>query len=441
MAERFVNVDRHSPMLLPPDLREWVPEDDLVHFVISAVDAMRLPSLRINERGAGSPQYPPTMLLALLLYCYANGIFSSRRIERASWRDLAVRYLTGDTHPDHDTICAFRRANAAAVAEAFAELLQLASEMGLVKVGTLSVDGTHILANASRHKSVRYDRAGEVERMLRQDIQELLAEAERQDRANEPDEQSLPEEIGRREKLCEKLLEARRRLEERVGAETEQQPQEHGAPKEKPKKHKVRKRRTLEERQINLTDGDSGLMRKSRRDGYTQAYNAQAVVDTEGAQFVLATAVLSTPSDANQLEPALQGVSPSLGKVSRLLADGGYLNADAIEAIQAKGIEVYVAISDEEHNVRRYDYRPPRDKPQKRVTDPRLVTMREKLSTPDGRRIYRRRASTVEPVFGTIKAAMGFRQFLLRGLAKVHLEWQLVCLAYNLRRFHALTTA
>ena len=164
-------------------------------------------------------------------------------------------------------------------------------------------------------------------------------------------------------------------------------------------------------------------------------------MDTEGAQFVLATAVLQTPSDANQLEPALQGVSPSLGSVSRVLADGGYLNADAIEAIQAKGIEVYVAISDEEHNVRRYDYRPPRDRPLKRVTDPRLVATREKLSTPDGRRIYRRRAATVEPVFGTIKAAMGFRQFLLRGLAKVHLEWQLVCLAYNLRKFHALTTA
>ena len=123
MAERFVNVDRQTPMLVPPDLRQWVPEDDLVHFVISAVDSMRLPSLQINEKGTGSAQYPPTMMMALLLYCYANGIFSSRRIERASWRDLAVRYLTGDTHPDHDTICAFRRANAAAVAEAFAELL------------------------------------------------------------------------------------------------------------------------------------------------------------------------------------------------------------------------------------------------------------------------------------------------------------------------------
>ena len=219
MAENFVNVDRDTPMLLPADLRQWVPENDLVHFVISAVDSMSLPSLQINERGSGSAQYPPTMMLALLLYCYANGIFSSRRIERATWRDVGVRYLTGDTHPDHDTICSFRRSNAAVVAEAFSELLRLASEIGLVKVGTLSVDGTQILANASRHKSVRYDRAGELERKLGHDIQELLAEAERQDREDQPDDQALPEEIARREKLREKLLEARRRLEERARAE------------------------------------------------------------------------------------------------------------------------------------------------------------------------------------------------------------------------------
>jgi len=428
-------------MLLPADMRQWVPEDDLVHFVISAVDSMRLPSLQSNERGSGSAQYPPTMMLTLLLYCYANGMFSSRRIERATWRDVGVRYLTGDTHPDHDTICSFRRSNAAVVAEAFSELLRLASEMGLVKVGTLSVDGTQILANASVHKSVRYDRAGDLERTLRQDIQELLAEAERQDREDQPDDQALPKEIARREKLREKLLEARRRLEERNRAEGSGRPNQPGSSNEGPPSRKRRKRRPLDEQQINLTDADSALMRKSRRDGYTQAYNAQAVVDAEGSQFVLATAVARTPSDANQLEPALQAVPSSLGTVSCVLADGGYVNAEAIETIQRKGVEVYVAITDEEQNVRRYEYRVPRTKPPKRITDPRLVAMREKLSTPQGRRIYRRRATTVEPVFGTIKAAMGFRQFLLRGLERVQLEWKLVCLAYNLKRFHVLTTA
>jgi len=185
MAERLVNVDRDTPMLLPVDLRQWVPEDDLVHFVIEAVDSMHLPSMGINRRGTGSEQYPPRMMMALLIYCYANGIFSSRRIERATYRDIGVRYLSGDTHPDHDTICTFRRENAAVVKEAFVEVLRLASEMKLLKVGVVSVDGTHIRANASKHKNVRYDRAGQLERQLREDVEELLRQAENQDRQDE----------------------------------------------------------------------------------------------------------------------------------------------------------------------------------------------------------------------------------------------------------------
>ena len=157
-----MNVDRDTPMLLPVDLREWVPGEDLVHFVIEAVDSMQLPSMAVNRRGTGSEQYPPRMMLALLVYCYCMGVFSSRRIERATYRDIAVRYLTGDTHPDHDTICAFRRQNGLVVKEGFVEVLRLAAEMKLLKVGTVSVDGTHIRANASKHKSVRYDRAGEL---------------------------------------------------------------------------------------------------------------------------------------------------------------------------------------------------------------------------------------------------------------------------------------
>jgi len=156
MATRFVNVDKNTPMLLPPDLRDWVPQEDMVHFVIEAVEGMRLNTLKVNRRGSGSQQYPPKMMLGLLIYCYANGIFSSRRIERATYRDVAVRYLTGDTHPDHDTICTFRRENFEAVGEAFLQVLQLAGEIGVLKVGTVSIDGTHILANASRDKNVRF---------------------------------------------------------------------------------------------------------------------------------------------------------------------------------------------------------------------------------------------------------------------------------------------
>jgi len=435
MAERLVNVDRDTPMLLPVDLREWVPGEDLVHFVIEAVDSMQLPSMAVNRRGTGSEQYPPRMMLALLVYCYCMGVFSSRRIERATYRDIAVRYLTGDTHPDHDTICAFRRQNASVVKEAFVEVLRLAAEMKLLKVGTVSVDGTHIRANASKHKSVRYDRAGELERQLRADVEELLQKAEQQDRQDEVDGQSLPEEIARRERLREKMLEARRRLEERAATEA------RGKGSDKPQGGGKAGKGPRAEQQINLTDPDSQLMRKSKRDSYQQAYNAQAVVDADGSQLVLAKDVLRTPSDANQLEPAIEAVPESVGEVEAVLADGGYVNADSIERVEKRGIRAYVAISDEEQNVRRYDYRPPRERRRKVVKDPRLIAMREKLRTEEGGRIYAKRAQTVEPVFGIIKAPLGFRQFLLRGLGKVRIEWDLVCLAYNMKRLYNLKTA
>ena len=200
MAERLVNIDRDTPLLLPPDLREWVPEDDMVHFVIEAVERMTLPSLKINRRGTGSEQYPPRMMLALLIYCYAQGIFGSRRIERATYRDVAVRYLTGDTHPDHDTICTFRRENLEALSEAFLGVLQLARQMGVLKVGAVSVDGTHVAANASKDRNVRYDRAGELDEQLQKDIAELMERAERTDQEDEEDGRKLPDEIARRDR-------------------------------------------------------------------------------------------------------------------------------------------------------------------------------------------------------------------------------------------------
>ena len=205
MSIRFVNVDRDSPMLLPVDMRSWVPEDDLVHFVLEAVDAIPLSRFRVNTRGTGSRQYPPRMMLALLVYCYANGLFGSRRIERATYRDIAVRYLTGDRHPDHDTICKFRRENFSAVSAAFLEILKLACELKLLKVGTISVDGTKLKANASKFRSVRYDRVCELERQLELDIAELMRRGEEADSSDEADGQRLPGELAHRQKLHERM--------------------------------------------------------------------------------------------------------------------------------------------------------------------------------------------------------------------------------------------
>src|SRR6516165_7021425 len=201
MAERFVEVDRNTPMLLPADLRDWVPEDDLVHFVLEAVRTLPTGQLALNERGTGYAQYPPSMMLALVIYCYANGIFSSLRIERATYRDLGVRFLTGDTHPDHDTICGFRRQNAALIAQFFVRVLELARELKLLQVGTISVDGSRIRANASKHQGVSYPRAGQLIQQLEQEVRELLAKAERADSQGEVDLANVPAELAKGQAL------------------------------------------------------------------------------------------------------------------------------------------------------------------------------------------------------------------------------------------------
>lgn len=461
MAERLVNVDRQTPMLLPVDLREWVPEDDLVHFVIETVNSITIPALKVNRSGSGSAQYPPRMMLALLIYCYAQGTFSSRRIERATWRDIGVRYLTGDTHPDHDTIAAFRRNNFEAMSQAFVEVLRLARQMGVLKVGKVSVDGTHIRASASKNRNVRYDRAKELEAQLEADVKELLAKAEEADRTERDDDRRLPKEIAHRERLRKKIAQARADLErqakeqaERERAERERadlerknkenRPAEESGSGSPPKSRRRPPRQPVprDEEQVNLTDSESRLMRKSKRSGYEQCYNAQAVVDAEGSQLVLAGHVSQCASDAGELEKAVEAVPAEAGEVSAVLADSGYVNTEAWDRLEQQGKSLYISVGRDERR-RRYDFRP-RDaveKPPREVKDPRLVAMREKLQSEEGRTIYSKRQQTVEPAFGIMKHVMGFRQFLLRGLEKVNGEWSLVHLAYNMKRLYALRTA
>jgi len=451
MAHRFKKADRNTPMLLPPDLREWVAEDDLVHFVIAAVERLPLCSFAVNHKGSGDEQYPPHLMLALLIYCYANGIFSSRRIERATYRDVAVRYLTADTHPDHDSICAFRRNNLEAIAQAFVEVLELARELQLLQVGVVSVDGTHLKANASRDKNLTYERAQQLRTQLRAEVNELLQRAEQADQKDE-DPQKLPQEIARREKLLEKMeaacaqLEARaqaRAEAERAGyerklAEREQrEPSRKGPPLKPPGATGPRPRE-----QINLTDADARIMRKSQRESFSQSYNAQVVVEAGGSQLIVGQRVSNCASDAGQLEPDLDSIPASLGQPHTVLADCGYSNAELFKYMgqQRPELELYVSVRREDAQAPpRYDYRPRNKiKPKRKLSDPVLCAMADKLSTPEGQRMYRRRACTVEPVFGIIKAVLGFRQFLLRGLSKVTGEWNLICLAYNLKRLHRL---
>ena len=455
MNPRMVNVDRQTPMLLPPDLREWVPADDLVHFVIEAVESMKLSTLAFNRRGSGSEQYPPKMMLSLLIYCYANGIFSSRRIERATWHHLAVRYLTGDTHPDHDTICKFRRENFEAIKEAFVGVLQLARQMGVLKVGTVSIDGTHLKANASKSRTVRYDRAGELDRQLEGEIVELLKKAEQCDQQDGDDGQRLPEQIARRTKLREQIQQARAALEGQAKARAQAERPEYERKLAAYRACKTQRRWGGPQRtpmppgdevkpgdSINLTDPDSRVMRKNAGESYQQSYNAQATVDADGTMLMLAAHVITAPADFGHLETGVQKVDPSLGSVKAALADAGYLKAESIAALEQQGVDVYVAVTREQNRADgRIDLRRSQDKPRRMISTPIVQAMHAKLNTQEARQMYRKRRQSVEPVFGIIKSAMGFRQFLLRGLANVSGEWSLVGLAYNFKRLWRLRQA
>lgn len=454
MSGRFVVANRDQMSLLPYDLRDWIPQDDLVHFVIAAVESIPVHRFRVNQRGTGDQQYHPHMMLALLIYCYANGIFGSRRIERATYRDIAVRFVCANTHPDHTSICRFRRDNPEAFAEAFLTVLQLAAELKLLRVGTISVDGTKLKANASKDKSIRYDRAGELEEQLKLDIKELTDKAEAADQSDEADLQKLPEEIARREKLLEKMQEARKNLEERARARQAQEQAQYekklsqwhdnGQQGNKPSAPKSKPTPEPKE-QTNMTDGDSRLMRKNSRSEFQQAYNAQAVVDADGTQLVLGCRVSTCASDANELVPDVSAIPKSIGKPSCVLADSGYASGDQVHAVEQERIDVLVSVhSESKEHTRKYDFRPrdkvkPKEKKDGAHTQEWVKRMAEKMETPAAKALYKLRKQTVEPVFGIIKQAMGFRQFLLRGLDNVESEWRLVVTAYNIRRLFALT--
>ena len=458
MAAKFVNIDRNTPMLLPPDLRDWVAENDLVHFVIEAVERLPLELFKVNHRGTGDAQFPPHMMLSLLIYCYANGVFSSRKIESATWRDVSVRYLTADHHPDHDTICTFRRRNFKAIAEAFVDVLELARQLQLLKIGNIALDGTHIKANASIDQNITYKRAVEIREQLRLDIEELMQQAEKADREDE-ELQKLPKEISRREKLAAKLDGAMEELRERAARRDADAKTQYEKKLEKRRRYqeetgKKPKGRTPKEpaygpenseEQCNLTDADARIMRKNKRAGYTQSYNAQAAVDADGSQLIAGAHVSQSPSDSGELEPGINCIDARTGKPESVSTDAGYVNADMIEKIETEhGIEVYCSVHREDaHSERRYDYRPKKatGRATKKIRDPRLIRMRDKLRSDEGKAIYSRRNHTVETAFGIIKEVMGFRGFLLRGHQKVTGEWNLVCLSYNLKRLHNLKRA
>jgi transposase len=458
MPARFVNVDRQTPMFLPCDLRDWLPAEHVVHFILDAVEQLPLNHFHVNARGTGSEQYPPAMMLALLIYCYATGRFGSRTIEAATYSDVAVRFICANQHPDHDSICTFRTTNEPAFVAAFTHVLHLAHQWRLTQLAGISVDGSKIAANASKHAAVSYQRAGEMIAQLELEVQELLTRAKQADaQETKTPELDIPAELRRREHRVAALQRARQVIEERARQlAAEQQPeyeakvaarQAQRAAGQKPRgKAPVPPSPTPEPKaQYNFTDPESRIMKAGNGSHFEQAYNAQAAVD--GAMLIVGARVSDAPNDKQELPASVAMISPVVAaEVKNVLADSGFYSEAAVAAVEsrpvgngaASGVTVYAAVAKTSHHKTVADLLPQPEPPAPGPDATAKDRMAYRLKTAVGQALYRLRKQTVEPVFGIIKEVMGFRRFMLRGRAKVSLEWTLVCLSYNLKRLFTL---
>lgn len=447
---RFHPVDRQTGYLLPPSVDDWLPEGHLARFIVEVIDGLNLSALEKAYAGRGSTAYHPSVLLGLLVYGYANGVFSSRKIERASYDSIAFRFIAAGTHPDHDTLASFRRRFLDELAGLFVQVLEMAREMKLLKLGTICLDGTRIKANASRHSALSHGHIEQLEVQLTAEVKSLLAQAEQADQSAVPDGMDLPAEIARRQARLDAMAAAKAKIDARAKvrfekeqaefearvARREQKARESGKPPGgKPPKPPVAGPKAQD--QINLTDEASRIMPVAGG-GFDQAYNAQAAVDT-ASLLVVAPAVTQAANDKEQVVPMLAQLAAlpdALGQVEQLLADTGFYSAKNVQACQAQGIDPFIAVKRDEHH----------PAPHERFTEPAALpadatpaqAMAHKLKTQSGRALYALRKQTVEPVFGIIKSVMGFRQFSLRGLKQVAGEWTLVCLAWNLKRMAVL---
>ena len=451
--DNFRTIDRQTGFLLPPSVDEWLPEKHLARFVVEVVDGLDLRALSGSYRGSGSKSYHPRLLLGILVYGYATGVFSSRKLERATYDSVAFRFIAANDHPDHDTIATFRRRFLKDIERLFVDVLLLAREMGLLKLGKVGLDGTKIHANASRHSALSHERAGKIEVQLKAEVAELMAKAEAADKADIPDGMSIPEELALREKRLKKLAEARCKIEARAKERFERERADHEAklaartektkatgkkPGGRPPAPPAEGPQLTD--QINLTDEDSRIMPVAGG-GFEQCYNAQAAVAT-GSLLVVAADVVQAPNDKQQIEPMLDkiGALPEeLGKAETLLADTGYFSAGNVEACAKAGTEPVIAMGRQPHHpplAERFEKTP--EAPENPTP---VESMAHRLKTPEGRALYALRKQTPEPVFGIIKSVLGFRQFSMRGLDKTRGEWSLVTMAWNLKRMFALKYA
>jgi transposase len=449
----FRQYDINQQMLLPPDLREWLRGDHLALYVSDVVDELDLGGImRSYEEGdmRGRPPYHPLMMVKLLVYGYAVGKRSSRKIEQATYDDVAFRVLAGNQQPDHDSIAEFRKRHLGELAKLFVQVLEMCERMGLVKLGYVAIDGTKIKANASKRASLTYERMNKMEKELEAEVARMLAEAQRID--DEEDEEygkgmrgdELPEDLRKRESRLAKIREAKTQLESEMREAAQQKRESDEQEREAKKRGETvfknsRKRKWTRGEsgevvpkpkvQRNLTDMDARLMIDTQNHTFEQAYNPQIAVDAE-AQIIVAARVSQQPNDYEQLVPTLAQVKENMGRMPELVtADAGYYSTRAITDESLKDIDLFIPPN------------PVRNETTGTAIAAIRCWMRGKLNRPDGIKIYKKRNTTVEPVFADIKHIRGYRQFLLRGLKKVDGEWALICMTHNLLKMFRAANA
>ena len=452
MAKAFLPYSIDQRLLLPPDMREWLPEGHLALFVSDVVDSIDLSPVLAACEGKddrGRSGYHPVMVVKLLVYAYCVGKTSSRKIERATYEDVAFRVLAGDQHPDHDSIASFRQRHLQALAGFFVEVLRLCQQAGLVKLGHIAIDGTKIGANASKHKAMSYGRMGEAEKKLEEEVQRLLAEAERTDveedarfgKGKRGDE--LPDELARRESRLRKIREAKAALEAEAKARAEEKAAEAQAKLEERARKEAETGRKMGGRppavpdpeqakpdpksQRNFTDPESRIMPDgSHKGSFVQGYNAQIAVDGK-AQIIVAAEVTQQPQDKLQLVPMAEKIVENVGRLAdTTTADAGYFSEAAVEHPALQGTNLLVPPDRLKHS--QAQPAPSTNEEAPSVTQ----RMRDRLRTPEGKDAYRMRKAIVEPVFGQIKEERGFRRFAMRGIEKVRAEFQLIATGHNL---------
>jgi transposase len=452
MISKFIPTNRDQQYLFPPSIQDWLPEEHLARFVVDIVSQLNLHPLSGTYAGKGFKAYHPEILLSLLFYGYATGVFSSRKIEKATYDSVAFRFISANTHPDHDTIATFRRRFLAQLKPLFVQILMLAREMGLLKIGKVSLDGTKVKANASKHHALSWEYACKLEKQLQAEVEKLIHLAEQADSEKIPEGMDIPKELCRRQNRLKIIAEAKIKIEERAAERYTREQKEHEeklAARQQRAEATGKKPRGAEPKppepgpkkkdQVNLTDEESRIMPSSDK-GFVQAYNAQAAVEVD-TMIIVESHISQAPNDKQEMVSSLASLDAlpeKLGKVGTMLADAGYYSKDNMASCEKSDIDAFIPPNREKHN-QPLTARFSDPEPLPENADP-IDKMRHKLKTVEGRQTYAQRKSTIEPVFGIIKHVLGFRQFFLRGLEAVTGEWTLVSIAWNIKRMFALNS-